>query len=189
MDGARLDQTRLARAPAEWNLAARLGHVGELAPMRALLTEAVRPSRALAFEKLPQPEALARHPELQGAYDGLRAMRVSLAERFQGNALAQERFYAQARSEVVRKLDSGQLLGAAHERGPAGVRARVGPVRETAGDTPKWIECYGVNMIWPPRMAVPRAWCMEPSARTSALRQTSLKLRRLVPNTTKQSCP
>lgn len=107
--GYELDQTRLARAPAEWNLASRQGHVGELAPMRALLTEAVRPSRALAFEKLPQAEALARYPELQGAYDGLRAMRESLAERFRGNSLAQERFYAQARSEVVRRLDTGLI--------------------------------------------------------------------------------
>lgn len=116
--GYEFDQTRLVQARGEWNMAARLSMVGELGPTRELLSHAVRPSRALAFEKLPQAEAVARHPDLQGAYDGLRAMRETLAERYKGNAQAQEHFYAQARSEVVRRLDTGQVLDAMRQ-GPA----------------------------------------------------------------------
>lgn len=48
---------------------------------------------------------------------------------------------------------------------------------------------YSVNMIWPPRIAVASAWCIEPSASTSALRQTSLNVLRAGPKTTKQSWP
>jgi cell filamentation protein len=117
--GYELDQTRIDRAKGEWNLAAKLSFEGELDPLKALFSEAIRPLRAVAFEKLPKDEAVARHPELQGAYRGLEAMRESLAERFPGNEKAQAHYFAQARTEVQRKLETGQVLQTPPERSAA----------------------------------------------------------------------
>ncbi len=122
--GYELDQTRIDRAKGEWNLAAKLSSEGELDPLKALFSEAIRPLRAVAFEKLPKDEAMARHPELQGAYRGLEAMRESLAERFPGNEKAQAHYLAQARTEVQRKLETGQVL-----QTPERSTARAAPAR------------------------------------------------------------
>ena len=75
-----------------------------------LMVSAIRPQRAIAFEQLPEAEALAKHPKLKGAYDGLRKMRVSLAANFQNNARAQQQLLLRAKSEIVRTLDSGKVL-------------------------------------------------------------------------------
>ena len=75
-----------------------------------LLVSAIRPQRAIAFEQLPEVEALAKHPELKGAYDGMRKMRVTIAENFPNNARAQQQLFLRAKSEIVRTLDTGKVL-------------------------------------------------------------------------------
>ena len=114
--GYELDQTKIDNSQDQWNDAARRSFAGELEPIKLIFNEAVRHSRAVAFEHLPEAEALAKHPELKGAFDGLRAMRDMLAERLVGNEQAQSHYGAQARSEVLRKLDCGQLLASPPER-------------------------------------------------------------------------
>ena len=64
---------------------------------------------------MTEDEALAKHPELKGAFDSLRVMQHLLDERFPGNELAQGRYAAQARSEALRRLDSGQLIASPRE--------------------------------------------------------------------------
>lgn len=102
-----LQKDRDKMSIVEWDRA--YGSAVPSARLGASSTE-VRPSRAVAFEKLTEPEALAKHPELQGAFEALRAMRSTLAERFPGNTPAQEHYGSQARSEVQRRLDAGQLV-------------------------------------------------------------------------------
>ncbi|NRF71399.1 hypothetical protein HLB44_30880 [Aquincola sp. S2] len=114
--GYELDQTRIDKVKGEWNLAARLSFQGELGPIKDLFAEAIRPMRAVAFEKLPEAEAVARHPELQAAYAGLRAVANTLADKFPGNARAQQHYAAQAKSETMRLLDGGRLPKQALER-------------------------------------------------------------------------
>ena len=75
-----------------------------------LLVSAIRPQRAIAFEQLSEAEALAKHPELKGAYDGMRKMRGTIAENFPNNARAQQQLLLRAKSEIVRTLDSGKVL-------------------------------------------------------------------------------
>ncbi len=108
--GYELDQTRIDNSKDQWNEAAKRSFQGDLGPVREIFGHAVRPSRALAFEKLPAAEALARHPELQGAYDGLQAAGYAMAERFPDNPKAQSHFVDQARTEILRKLDTGQVI-------------------------------------------------------------------------------
>ena len=114
--GYELDQTRIDNNKDEWNRAARNSLHGDLEPVKQIFSAAVRPSRAVAFEKLPEAEALAKHPELKGAFDGLKIMHAALAERFPANDKAQGLYIAQARSEILRKLDAGKVLESPLER-------------------------------------------------------------------------
>ena len=114
--GYELDQTRIDNSKDQWNEAARLSFNGNLAPVKAIFTQAVRPSRALAFEKLPEAEALAKHPELNGAFEYLHALRTAAQERYPGNEKAAHHFAAQARSEVLRRLDKGKILRPSPEK-------------------------------------------------------------------------
>lgn len=137
--GFEIDQRRIDNSKDQWNRAAWSSAKGDLAPITQAFTEAVRYSRAVAFETLTEPEALARHPELKGAFDGLRAVTYSLADRFAGNSKAQEHYGLQARSEVQRRLDAGQLVESpdrfkARERQP--VYQAQGKVGYQAGHQP-----------------------------------------------------
>lgn len=114
--GYELDQTKIDNTKEQWNLAAKASVRGDLGPIKQVFTEAVRYSRAVAFEKLPEAEALGKHPELKGAFDGLKVMASAIAERFPGNDKAQALYGVQARSEVLRKLDSGQVLASPLDR-------------------------------------------------------------------------
>ena len=49
-----------------------------------LLRDAIRPSRALAFEHLPQALALQKHPELAKSYDALRVAAQALTKKLPG---------------------------------------------------------------------------------------------------------
>lgn len=108
--GYDLDQTRIDNSKDQWNAAARRSFHGDLRPVTEILAEAVRPSRAIAFEKLPEAEACAKFPELRRAFDGLRAIedlaRASMPEdpeRVAG-------YMQQVRSEFAKRLDQGQPL-------------------------------------------------------------------------------
>lgn len=114
--GYELDQTKIDNSKEQWNLAAKASARGDLGPIRQAFTEAVRHSRAVAFEKLPEAEALVKHPELKGAFDGLRVVAAGIAARFPGNAKAQDLYGIQARSEVLRRLDAGQVVVSPAER-------------------------------------------------------------------------
>lgn len=108
--GYELDQTRIDNSKDQWNIAAKRSFQGDLAGVKEIFSQAVRPSRALAFERLSPELALTYFPELQGAYENMRSAEASVAERFPDNPKARDHFVAQARSEIVRKLDSGQVI-------------------------------------------------------------------------------
>lgn len=60
-----------------WNQAAIQSFRGNPEPMKEVFQTMAVPERAIAFERLPQKEALAKHPELDGAYQQLHAARSS----------------------------------------------------------------------------------------------------------------
>lgn len=112
--GYELDQTRIDNNKNQWNKAAAQSVHGDLAGIKEIFSQAVRPSQAVAFENLPRDAALQKHPELQGTYTALDAMQKTLQNRHPGNQRAQDHFLAHARTEAVRKLDQG--AGAAPQR-------------------------------------------------------------------------
>lgn len=121
--GYDLDQTRIDNSKDQWNDAARRSFHGDLAPVKEILTEAIRPSRVIAFENLPEAEACAKFPELRRAFDGLRAIedlaRVSMA----GNPERIAGYMQQVRGEFTKRLEQGQLLDRA--RAPEQAQARA----------------------------------------------------------------
>jgi hypothetical protein len=63
-------------------------------------------SRAEAFEQLPQPEALGKHPELDGAYAQLRELRESLADH---PVMERDAAYGEAKNQIASDLRRGEV--------------------------------------------------------------------------------
>ena len=110
--GYELDQTRIDNSKGQWNAATRQSFLGNLQPVMQILSDALRPTRSVAFETLTEEQALVRHPELAGTYEGLHRLRDAYAERFSGNLELQQQYELQARGEIVRTLDAGAVLEA-----------------------------------------------------------------------------
>jgi cell filamentation protein len=75
-----------------------------------LLRDALRPSRAVAFERLPESEAVAQHPELKSVYEGWRRIEDKLAARFPADRTSRDKYLAASRAEIVKALDAGGPL-------------------------------------------------------------------------------
>ncbi len=71
-----------------------------------LLRDAVRPTRAVAFERLPLADALRRHPGLAPADRTMHAAPVHFAARLPGDREARKAALARIRT----RLDAGDLL-------------------------------------------------------------------------------
>lgn len=108
--GYELDQTRIDNTKDQWNDAARRSFHGDLAPVKEILTEAIRPSRAIAFEKLPEAEACAKFPELRRAFDGLRAVEDLARASMPGDPERVAGYMQQVRAEFAKRLEQGQPL-------------------------------------------------------------------------------
>jgi len=108
--GYELDQTRIDNNKDQWNEAARRSFHGDLGPVKEILTEAIRPSRAIAFEKLPEAEACAQFPELRRAFDGLRAAEDLARASMPGHPERVAGYMQQVRSEFAKRLEQGEPL-------------------------------------------------------------------------------
>lgn len=108
--GYELDQTRIDNSKEQWNIAARRSFHGDLSPVSAILTEAIRYSRAIAFERLPEDEACAKFPELRRAFDGMRAVENIARVSMSGAPDRVAAYMRQVRSEFAKRLEQGQLL-------------------------------------------------------------------------------
>ena len=73
-----------------------------------LLRDVVRPSRAIAFEKLPEVEALQRYPELAPAYKTTRAAPAYFASKMPGDQEAQKASVLAAVKHIQTRLDAGE---------------------------------------------------------------------------------
>lgn len=107
--GYTFDQSRIDNKVGQWNIAAARSFQGDLAEVKQIFQEAVRPTRSMAFEHLPAAEALSKHPELKPAFDGYEAIKREIALRYAGNESVCKQFTLQARLEVIRRLDTGKV--------------------------------------------------------------------------------
>lgn len=124
--GYSLDQTVIDNSKGAWNEAARFSFIGDLGPIKEFFTEAVRDSRAVAFEKLPEIEAIAKFPELANAFATLRAVERSLADGQEGGHISVTEGVAAARADIIKTLDAGGQVDApaSQENAPSSAGAR-----------------------------------------------------------------
>ncbi|MDR2881647.1 MAG: Fic family protein [Azoarcus sp.] len=73
-----------------------------------LLRDAVRPSRAVAFELLSEREALKEYPELKEAYKTMHTAATYFALKMPGNLGAQEAGIQSVMNHVQNRLDAGE---------------------------------------------------------------------------------
>ena len=85
--GYTVDFSKISRS--EWVEVANAATKNDLAKTKAVFLEITRPTRAIAFESLPERQALLNHPELVGAY----------AQKFQGRSAG----------ELLSRLNEGNV--------------------------------------------------------------------------------
>ena len=76
-----------------------------------LLRDAVRPSRAVAFEQMSERKALQALPELQDAYETMHTAAAYFAAKMPGHPEAQEAGIRSVMEHVQNRLDAGETGG------------------------------------------------------------------------------
>jgi cell filamentation protein len=76
-----------------------------------LLRDAVRPSRAVAFERMTEPEALQAHPELKEAYKTLQAASAYFESKMPGKPEAQGDAMQSVVGHIQERLNKGETKG------------------------------------------------------------------------------
>ncbi len=115
--GYEIDQTRINKD--QWNDAARRSFSGDLDPIKKVFDGAVRYGRAVAFERLPEGEAVKRHPELAPAYGLMRALEAK-TEADGLNPAQRAVSAARVRQNVADSIERGEIP-----------RVQIREVRET----------------------------------------------------------
>lgn len=82
-----------------------------------LLRDAVRPSRAVAFEKLPEAEALRAYPELKAAFFAVHKAGSYFAEKLPGDSKGQEAGIKAVAERVQACLNAGEITDFSRSRG------------------------------------------------------------------------
>lgn len=95
-----------------------------------LLCDAVRPSRAVAFEQLSERDALKEYPELQEAYKTMHMAAVHFASTMPGKPGAQEAGIQSVMNHVQNRLDAGETADFSR------VREQEKPERQTSQQRP-----------------------------------------------------
>lgn len=88
----------------------------------ALLRDAVRPSRAVAFERRSEEEAVKAFPELREAYKTLNAAAAYFTSKMPGQLDAQDRALRAVENHIQERLDKGDVKGFSLESRPAAER-------------------------------------------------------------------
>ena len=77
--------------------------------LRTALRDAIRPLRAMSFERLPKDEALRSHPELGTAYETLRAAETYFANKLPADSTAQRNALALVAKHIQTQLNAGEV--------------------------------------------------------------------------------
>ncbi len=104
--GYQLDNQKINNDKGAWNEACKDAANGDTRALKEVFSEALRPMRAVAFEKLPEPEAKAAYPELAPAFGALKSLRTAMEKQIQ-DPNTREQMYEQARSTIVKNLEAG----------------------------------------------------------------------------------
>lgn len=102
--------------------------------MPDLLRDAVRPSRAVAFEQLSEREALKEHPELQEAYKTMHTAATYFASKMPGKTEAQEAGIQSVMNHVQNRLNAGETANFSQGRESAQTQKEVAQPERPAPD-------------------------------------------------------
>jgi cell filamentation protein len=97
-----------------------------------LLQSAIRPTRAIAFEKLPENLALQKHPELAETFKTLHRAERYFGEKFSGETARQQAMSA-VKACVQARLDEGNTRGFKLDSGKSPEERRSKEYKETSG--------------------------------------------------------
>ena len=78
--GYELDQTRIENDKDQWNRASALSRASDLAPLKAIFAQAIRPAKAVSFDHDPPEDAVKKHPELRSAFLTMKAAEIYAAQ-------------------------------------------------------------------------------------------------------------
>lgn len=85
-----------------------LDRFGQNPDLPSLLQDVIRPTRAIAFEKMTEAEAMEAHPELRGAYDVLHTARAVFTSKLSpAREETLQKMLTGVREHVQRRLDAG----------------------------------------------------------------------------------
>jgi cell filamentation protein len=76
-----------------------------------LMRDAVRPTRAVDFEKMDEKSAISRHPELAPVYDTLRQASAYFLSKEPGDKAKRDQAFADTRLAIQKRLDIGETSG------------------------------------------------------------------------------
>lgn len=101
--------------------------VSQCRPLPDLLRDVVRPSRAVAFERMTQRDALSAYPELQEAYDTMRAAGAYFEAKMPGKLEAHKAAMQAVQAQVQTRLNAGEIIGFGRGRTAQDKAARQQP--------------------------------------------------------------
>lgn len=91
-----------------------------------VLKDIVRPSRAIAFQRLTEVKAVEIHPELQPIYEELRSIRDALLAKYPDQPERRAEEIASFRETVLKQLEAGNIIHAGQTE-----KAKVSRWKET----------------------------------------------------------
>ena len=105
-------------------------------PLPDLLKDAIRPTRAVAFERLPEADAMKAHPELAEAYKTVRTAKAFFSVELKGDTEAQHKALATVTRHIQDRLNQGETHDfradreKEREQSPAPAKAKAAAPRQ-----------------------------------------------------------
>ncbi|GHU37385.1 hypothetical protein AGMMS50256_35260 [Betaproteobacteria bacterium] len=99
-----------------------------------LLQSTIRPTRAVSFEKLPEDQALRKHPELAQAFNTLHKAESYFVEKIPTDATKQQQAVSAVRISIQASLNEGETRSFQPSREKSQAKQQL---KETPKDAPK----------------------------------------------------
>ncbi|MDR0441344.1 MAG: Fic family protein [Candidatus Accumulibacter sp.] len=100
--------TRLPECEQKFRMYDSIQQFDKRPGLNKLLSDVIRPARAVAFEELPERDALKAHPELARAYAAMRAAEKYFQDKLPGKPGRQYQATREVKERIQARLDAGE---------------------------------------------------------------------------------